>query len=165
MSFIPILFSYFDFIQNLDNFAKCHFYFMGCNLKGGPSNENFQAQQCAIMPDPGLKIGFQETTLENWQETATTVYHFSLFKIGSLCIVNHEQYSTYIHHAEVQGNALQIFMMGYNIYLQCASNLKYVLYARHYKPQLVYFLYPFFSLVYNQGPLILQTIYVLNKKI
>ena len=86
-----------DFIKNLDNFAKCHFYFIGCNLKGGPSNENFQAQQCAIMPDPGLKIGFQETTLENWQETATTVYHFSLFKIGSLCIVNHEQYSTYIY--------------------------------------------------------------------
>ena len=23
-------------------------------------------KQCAIMPDPGLKIGFQETTLENW---------------------------------------------------------------------------------------------------
>ena len=62
------LFSFnLDFIQNMDNFAnKCHFYFIRCNLKGGPSNENFQAQQCAIMPDPGLKIGFQETTLENW---------------------------------------------------------------------------------------------------
>ena len=62
----PLTRFYLEFIKNLDNFAKCRFYFIGCNLKGGPSNENFQAQQCAIMPDPGLKIGFQETTLENW---------------------------------------------------------------------------------------------------
>ena len=62
----PLFRFYPDFIQNMDTFAKSHFYFIGCNLKGGPSNENFHAQQCAIMPDPGLKIGFQETTLENW---------------------------------------------------------------------------------------------------
>ena len=36
--------------------------------------------------------------------------------------------------------------------------------ARHYKPRLVFF-DPFFTAVYNQERLILQTIYVLNKEI
>ena len=39
----------------------------------------------------------------------------------------------------------------------------YVPYSHHYKPCHVY--NPFFSVVYNQERLILQTIYVLNKEI
>ena len=46
-----------------------------------------------------------------------------------------------------------------NFLHQESSQLKHILYARHYKPWLVYF----FSGVYNQEQLILQTIYV-NKQ-
>ena len=46
-----------------------------------------------------------------------------------------------------------------------AHTIRQVPYARHYNPRFVYFLPPFFSVVYNQEGLILQTIYVINKEI
>ena len=36
--------------------------------------------------------------------------------------------------------------------------------SSHYKPRLEYFFMPFFTAVYNQERLILQTIYALNKE-
>ena len=45
-----------------------------------------------------------------------------------------------------------------------AHTIRQVPYALHYNPRFVYFLPPFFSVVYDQEGLILQTIYVLNEE-
>ena len=41
----------------------------------------------------------------------------------------------------------------------------YIMYARHYKPRLVFFLLPFFTVAYIVERLVLQTNYVLYKEI